>query len=525
MYESYFGFRERPFAAAPLAKRYFPGAAIEAARQAVGRCIERIEGAAMIVGPSGTGKTLLCQVLAEQFRGQLETAQLASGRLPHRRALLQAILFELGLPYRDMDEGDLRLSLIDHLAPRPNSANAASEGLLLIVDEAHTLPLRLMEELRLITNLVRNGQPRVRMVLVGGPPLEERFASPKLESLNQRIVVRGYLESLDQSQTLEYVRHQIEHVGGNAGEVFTEDALNAVRQATDGIPRLINQVCDHALLLAYAGGMKQLTAAGIEEAWADLQQLPMPWSSNIESAAAEREANIIEFGQLDDDSSEDLPAAVPFPTHNRTSTPKKGVVSSELGSAVEFAAAEDDFQPAGSIHPEVELTFQSLTTPFHTFDEEEVVLDRYTLIERDALANRPLVRGPESRELAAMLPPIAADRLPPIGIGPKNWAGGTPTDAPIVDSSCEDREVGDPAPATDTLSELPDQAEHFGMKLPLSSHLDTAANSRLAWVQTSDDELIVIEEPAEPAGGVNRNIKQVVRRQEYRQLFAKLRHG
>src|SRR5689334_17979584 len=92
MYESFFGFRERPFAVAPMASRYYSGAAIEAARQAVGRCIDRAEGAAIVVGPAGTGKTLLCQVLAEQFRGRLEIAQLMSGRLSNRRGLLQAIL-------------------------------------------------------------------------------------------------------------------------------------------------------------------------------------------------------------------------------------------------------------------------------------------------------------------------------------------------------------------------------------------------------------------------------------------------
>ena len=152
---------------------------------------QRAEGIGLVTGPAGTGKTLLCQVLAEQSRGQLEVALLASGRFNTRRSLLQAILFELGLPYREMEEGDLRLSLIDHLSPRGGTSQS---GLLLIVDEAHALPLRLLEELRLITNLVRNGQARVRLVLSGSPQLEERLASPKMTSFNQRVTARCYLE-------------------------------------------------------------------------------------------------------------------------------------------------------------------------------------------------------------------------------------------------------------------------------------------------------------------------------------------
>src|SRR5262245_5548935 len=130
MYESFFGFSERPFAAVPLAKRYFPAAIAEHARQALARCIQRDEGVGLLTGPAGTGKSILCQVLAIQFCGQMEVALLTSGRLCTRRALLQAILFELGLPYRGMEESELRLSLIDHLSPHGEAADPAPSGLL-----------------------------------------------------------------------------------------------------------------------------------------------------------------------------------------------------------------------------------------------------------------------------------------------------------------------------------------------------------------------------------------------------------
>src|SRR3972149_77708 len=132
MYEEFFGFQQRPFSAVPLAHQYFPAAAIEQARETLARTIERAEGAGLVMGPTGTGKTLLLRVLAQQYCDRWATVLLASGLHGSRRALLQAILFELGLPYRGMDEGELRLSLFVHLPP----LNLSSAGLLLLVDEA-----------------------------------------------------------------------------------------------------------------------------------------------------------------------------------------------------------------------------------------------------------------------------------------------------------------------------------------------------------------------------------------------------
>src|SRR5437879_2391692 len=115
MYEAFFGLNDRPFAPAPQAKRYFPAGPAEAARQTLARCVDRGEGIGLLIGPAGTGKTLLCQVLADQFRARMAIAQLSSGRVSAPRNLFQAILFELSLPYRGMEEGELRLALVDYL--------------------------------------------------------------------------------------------------------------------------------------------------------------------------------------------------------------------------------------------------------------------------------------------------------------------------------------------------------------------------------------------------------------------------
>ena len=382
MYDGCFGLNRRPFASVPQIDQYFPAAAIEAARTILARSIQRGEGTGLVIGPSGTGKTLLCLLLAEQFHRSFQVVMLPNGRLSTRRALFQAILYELGRPYRGMDEGEARLAVVDYLmADQPGM-----HGLLLLVDEAHTLPLRLLEEIRMLTNLARSGQPLVRAVLAGGPVLEERFASPKLDSFSQRLSARCYLESLNRTETESYIHAQIDLAGGLGERVFPTETCQSVFQATGGVPRLVNQVCDHALLLAYVAGKEQIEAANIEEAWSDLQQLPTPWSEESKSDASA--GGVIEFGALDDpadatpntaDTASDAsPALRISPTDEEFETDDGGPVRQICRIERLLAEADDDFQPAGSIGPEIELCFEDAVHPFQeAYEHEEVVADRY----------------------------------------------------------------------------------------------------------------------------------------------------
>ncbi len=260
MYEAYFGFSQRPFAAVPVANRYFPAAAVDAARQILGRCIERGAGVGVLIGPPGTGKSLLLQVLAGHFADKMAAVQLAGGQLESRRELLQAILFELRLTFRGMEEGELRLALVDHLT----RGDKCPQGMLLLVDEAQALPTLLLEELRMMTNLARGGESRVRLVLSGSMELEEVLANPDLQAFSQRLAARCYLDPFDRAETLDYLRFQVAVAGGQAERMFDAGALDAVYRATDGVPRLINQLCDHALCLAYQAERRPLDAKAIE---------------------------------------------------------------------------------------------------------------------------------------------------------------------------------------------------------------------------------------------------------------------
>ena len=527
MYEAFFGLQSRPFAAGPRPERYFPASAVEAARQVLGRCIERSEGAGLLIGPAGTGKTLLLQVLAMQFRASLEIACLSSGRLTSRKELLQALLFELGLPYRGLDEGESRLSLIDHLSQTAGNY----QGLLLLIDEAHTLPLRLLEELRLITNLVRHGQPRVRLVLAGGPVLEERFASPKLEAFNQRLAARCYLEGFERAETMEYVRTQIRLAGGSPEQSFTADALEAVHRATDGIPRLINQVCDHALILAYAGGCRQLGTPAIEEAWADLQQLPTP--RNSAAGAPEQEsagASIIEFGSLDEEFDE-RPAAVPF----RQATPEPklaispGTNDAEPRQTIQqpqpvmqltriedqLATLEEDFQPLENAVQDVDVVYPPAEHPFQDdFEEEEVVVDRYAALTAGPFRDRPHVNSREGQELSRLLTPFA---IQPAG-GSVAIAASTTGEDNLSAKQSDSASVATTY-STDAIGDAPSTLE-------LTADAGTVAERISADIEDDDADLIIVEElPREATVSVANQAAAPVKRQEYRQLFAKLRRG
>jgi type II secretory pathway predicted ATPase ExeA len=539
MYESFFHMKQRPFAAAPRIDRYFPGSAIEAARQALARSIDRAEGAALLVGPAGTGKTLVCHLLAEQFRGRFAIALLSNGHLDTRRELLQAILFELGLPYRRLEEGELRLSLIDYISNEQN----ARDGLLLIVDEAHTLPARLLEEIRLIANLVRNGQSRVRLVLAGNPSLEETLADPQLEALSQRVATRCYLDGLDHAQSQHYVLAQMTAVDGDGRQVFTSDALEAVYRATDGIPRLINQVCDHALMLAFAGGRRQIGRAGIEEAWSDLQQLPAPWGEPHKLAATgpAEASGMIEFGDLDDEPRLDVGQS---PLEEQFFA-----APGEIGAAAEatllmhqiddhLAELAKDFTVSVS-SDQVEPPAPSAVNPFDEhFDEEEVLLDRYSSIEPGSLPGLHQVESDEGRTLAALLETFVRSSLPELGVvaGPvveeaellvtstvveQGWFESTTVDSHGVPSACGVSSI-EPSLLGQADEDTEADAHDIDWRQPAAVPL---VRSMPQTFDDDEDLMIVEDDPRAEIRVHSAPPARRVRRQEFRQLFSSLRRG
>jgi type II secretory pathway predicted ATPase ExeA len=527
MYEAYFGLNKRPFASVPCVEEYFPGTVIDGALQVLTRCIQRAEGAGLVVGPSGTGKTLLCLMLKQRFQESLRVVLLAGGHLGSRQALLQAILFHLGQPYRGMDEGELRLAILDYLA----KGDGCPQGVLLLVDEAHVLCLRLLDELRMTTNLVARGQPCVRLVLVGGAALEERLASPKLESFSQRIAARCYLESFTRDQTQEYLRAQITAAGGAVSRVFAPEVAQAVFAATDGVPRLVNQLCDHALLLAYSGGRRQVQPSDIEEAWADMQQLPTPW--NAGSRKEPSAPGVIEFGSgLDDEPGEAgepsgaQPGSVPRlhvagelddPATDPAQEPAR-----EVGRIQQaLADMHEDFQPAGSIGPEVELVFDDFSNPFgETFEEEQIVIDRYAKLP----AGRQSPLSYARQDVLLRNEPAAAD--PPQAAPAATEVAGT-----MVEFGSQLPEAEPPAASQP--AQAPQSAAAVGKSTAVGQWESEPSTVPLrppqpAAEQAEDEEgdlLLLVEDGYDDADARPTQPPALVRRQEYRQLFARLRRS
>jgi type II secretory pathway predicted ATPase ExeA len=458
------------------------------------------------MGPSGTGKTLLCLMLAKQFQRLFRVAMLPSGRLNNRRALFQAILYELGRPYRGMDEGELRLAVVDDVMAGDGNAR----GLVLLVDEAHTLSMRLLEELRLLTNLARAGQPLVRLILAGNASLEERFASPKLDSLNQRLAARCYLAAFNRTETQEYVQFQMNLAGGQA-EWFSEQTCQSVFQATGGVPRLVNQLCDHGMLLAYVAGRRDVLPADVEEAWADLQQLPTPWTSDAKSEPTG--GGVIEFGALDDSaettseafasgSSPDSPSLRISPTTEEVEA-EFAEPSQQIHRIEQLLAEADDFQPAGSIVPEVELHFEEEPHPFQeTFEHEEVIRDRYAMASRSRAEKRAEVRTSAPAHSGPFSP-----KPTPAAVSPSLDELVTNVGRPVYGNSEEALEVA--------------------MAASVSSKPAFASNETVASA-APQGTAAVLEPPA--AGGDTASTSDVgkpptdeERREEYRRLFARLR--
>jgi hypothetical protein len=516
-------------------------------------------------------------MLLERFRDSFHVVLLSCAQLNTRRALLQHVLHELSLPYRGMDEGELRLSLIDFLDPQQSGA----EGVLLIVDEAHTLPLRLFEDIRMITNFARDGQPRVRLILCGGPLLEERFAHPDLECFNQRLAARCYLQPLNYDETCAYVRAQISKVGGDPDCVFTADAWQAVYHASDGIPRLINQICDHALMLACVGQRMSIDAGLIQESWADLQQLPTPWQASVQEAPASEA--VIEFGSLDETDAGDsqvegsTDAVVQSPSDLPADT-LEDVARDAVTNDPEDVESVDHEDPVAE--PEITGSSGEVLNPFdESFDQEEVVVDRYVALQRDQQGSSV---AHQQREIVSAMQTIF-DPVPATDTNPQQEIdleevetvlspNSDPSPVPLEVSGIDSEPVGEikerVSDVEGTLDEelaeeaeemdcVPDPAETLAIHLgpepsddveervlealnelgldPLGAEEDNERSvialqqseqetARVEVIRTppDDSDMIVVidgqqgETPLRPGGG----IKQ---KQEYRQLFSQLR--
>ncbi len=280
MYEAFFGLRCRPFSPLPRVDSYIPLAPVREPYESLVRCITQEQGIGVLTAPPGTGKSLVCRLLQQQFAHVRRTVLLTTARFPTRRALLQAILFELKHPFIGLSEQESRLRVLDLLQASP----APQNRMLLIVDEAHLLSPRGLEELRTLTDYEIAGTPCVSLILSGQLELEELLTQPDMNALNQRVGCHVCIEPLTFEESSQYLRERLRFAGNDGLTIFTPEAIQLIGSASEGNPRRLNQLADHSLLLAYAEEERPVNESIVREALLDLRELPLHWNAPLDLA-------------------------------------------------------------------------------------------------------------------------------------------------------------------------------------------------------------------------------------------------
>jgi type II secretory pathway predicted ATPase ExeA len=263
---AHFGLRRRPFPATPDAGCYYPATGHEVVLARLQRGLADGEGVLLITGQPGTGKTLLCHCLLDRLAAGTTTAFLTNCHLRDRAALLQAILFDLSLPYEGRGEQEMRLALTEHLLANLSQ----SRSTVLLVDEAQHLSADLLEELRLLGNVESRTGKALQVVLLGQPQLADRLQAPELLAMRQRLVVRLELETLPLQEAADYLLHHIRAAGGRPEAVVNDEALEVLARGARGVPRLLNQAANQAFTLAAEAGVSQVDVEAALEALAML---------------------------------------------------------------------------------------------------------------------------------------------------------------------------------------------------------------------------------------------------------------
>jgi general secretion pathway protein A len=266
MYERFFQLRERPFALSPDPDYLFPSRVHREALSYLRYGIESQAGFVVITGEIGSGKTTLLQALLRGLDGQTTVIRLMNTLLEPRE-LLEAIAIDLGF-----EAGTASKPMLLHqLAGRLVEERSAGRLALLVIDEAQNLGLPALEEIRMLSNLETEKSKLLQIVLVGQPDLRDKLHLPVLEQLRQRITVSYHLAALDAGETEAYINHRLRRAALAAPLQFPRDVTDRVHERARGVPRLINVICDAALVFAYAEERGVIDNALIEEALRELE--------------------------------------------------------------------------------------------------------------------------------------------------------------------------------------------------------------------------------------------------------------
>jgi general secretion pathway protein A len=266
MYADYFGFREMPFGVTPDPRFFFTNPCYQEAYASLLYGIHERRGFIVLTGEVGTGKTTLLRRLMEHMESNVQFVFFYNTTLTFEE-LLDFMCAELALPIKEAG----RLHKIRALNQLLMDQLARAGTVALLIDEAQNLGEEVLENLRLLSNLETPAEKLLQIVLVGQPELESKLARPELRQLKQRIAIQCRLERLADEEVGPFINYRLQVAGYRRHQLFTPAAVHEIAYYSKGYPRLINILCDNALLIAYATSQKSVTGAIIEEAANDLQ--------------------------------------------------------------------------------------------------------------------------------------------------------------------------------------------------------------------------------------------------------------
>lgn len=266
MYEALFGLKVKPFAVTPDPRFLYSSRSHREALAALVYGVKERRGFVRLVGEVGTGKTTLLRALLEGLDVAVRTVLITHTTID-REELLRMILNDLEMPCDHLNRVQMIQSLHDLVLLTFQSRLPPP---LIIVDEAQNLADEVLEEIRLLTNLEMGDTKLVQVILAGQPELESKLEKPTLRQLGQRVAVRARLQPLGADETAAYVRHRLRVAGASDVDLFSSAALATVWRRTAGLPRLINILCEQALVNAFGANKKRVDESLVDEAVHDL---------------------------------------------------------------------------------------------------------------------------------------------------------------------------------------------------------------------------------------------------------------
>src|SRR5262245_47246719 len=272
MYLSHFGLNEAPFRITPHTEFFFSGANRGATLEALLYAITHDEGIVKVTGEVGSGKTMLCRVLVERLPKNVETIYLANPSLS-RDEILHVIAADLQVESR----GERVTILLRALQERLIKLFAAGRRVVVLIDEAHAMPLATLEEVRLLSNLESNRHKLLQIVLFGQPELDQHLALPNMRQLKERITHSFRLEPLVRHDVESYIDFRMRAAGYRGPNVFARSASRLIARASLGLTRRINILADKSLLSAFAEGTHHITAKHARAAIRDSEYERARW--------------------------------------------------------------------------------------------------------------------------------------------------------------------------------------------------------------------------------------------------------